>query len=297
MDVFVAVGEERSFAAGARRLGISAPAVTRAVVALENQLGVKLLNRTTRHVRVTDAGQIYLENARRILAHVTDAEEAVAESLNAPRGHLSLTAPVVLGKQYVMPAVLRYLNEHPAITLDANLTDRSIDMLQEGVDVGIRVGKTDEPTLHYIPVGVLRAVLCASPAYLLHRAPLRQPADVAEHNIISSHASLESTVWWFCQEGLPMTVEVLPRLAVSSSEAAVEAAVGGLGLIRVAACQVAEELSQGKLVTLLDAFEPEPIPIHIVHPVGRERSRRVSQLVEFLVSALRAVPQLQGIAH
>ena len=156
MTVYVAVAEEQGFAAGARRLGMSPPAVTRAVAALEERLGVKLLDRTTRHVRVTEAGQRYLDDARRIIAEVDEADDAVAGINAAPRGHLTVTAPVLFGRLYVMPGIVDYLQRYPAMNISTVFVDRVTNLLEEGIDVGIRIGELPDSSMRAIPVGQVR---------------------------------------------------------------------------------------------------------------------------------------------
>lgn len=166
MTVFVAVAEEESFAGGVRRLGMSPPAVTRAIAALEDRLGVKLLNRTTRFVRTTDAGQRYLDDSRRIIGEVGEAGEAAAGINAEPRGHLAITAPVLFGKLYVLPGILEFLQRYPAMEVSALFLDRVVNLLEEGLDVGVRIGELPDSSMKAIRVGSARRVTCASPGYL-----------------------------------------------------------------------------------------------------------------------------------
>ena len=166
MTVFVAVAEEESFAGGARRLSMSPPAVTRAIAMLETRLGIKLLTRTTRHVRATDAGLRYLDSARRILADAEEADEAAAGIHAAPRGQLAVTAPVLFGSMFVTPAIVGYLERYPDVTLNAVFLDRVVNLLEEGLDVGVRIGELPDSSMRAIPVGHVRRVVCAAPDYL-----------------------------------------------------------------------------------------------------------------------------------
>ena len=178
MNVFVAVAEEQGFAGGARRLGMSPPAVTRAIATLEDRLGVKLLNRTTRFVRATDAGMRYLESSRRILAEADEADEAVAGVHAAPRGHLAVTAPVLFGNLYVMPGIVDFLNRYPDASVSALFLDRVVNLLEEGLDVGVRIGDLPDSTMRAIPVGFVRRVVCASPRYLKKHGEPREPSEL-----------------------------------------------------------------------------------------------------------------------
>lgn len=288
MSVFVAVAEEAGFAAGARRLGMSPPAVTRCITALEARLGVKLLDRTTRYVRVTDVGQRYLDDARRIIAEVDEADEAVVGINATPRGHLTLTAPVLFGRMFVMPVVGQYLQRYPEMTLSALLLDRVVNMMEEGVDVGIRIGELPDSGLQAIRVGQVRRVLCAAPSYLAGHPPLQSPADLAAHTVIAATA-VSPTVEWTFRHG---AVRVQPRLLVTTNDAAIEAASSGLGITRLLSYQIAPQLADGSLQILLDDCEPAPLPIHVIHREGRHKSARVRSFVDMAVEQLRANPAL-----
>ena len=221
MNVFVAVAEEEGFAAGARRLRMSPPAVTRAVAALEERLGVKLLNRTTRYVRTTDAGQRYLDDARRIISEANAADEAAAGVNAEPRGHLAVTAPVLFGRMFVMPGIVEYLERYPGTDVSALFLDRVVSLLDEGLDVGVRIGELPDSSMRALQVGSVRHVLCASPEHLQRYGLPRRPEDLHEHPIISSSAGSFSLDWRF--EG--KTLRYKPRLTVTTNDAAIEAAV------------------------------------------------------------------------
>ena len=179
MQVFVVVAEEEGFAAAARKLNQSAPAVTRAIAGLEEHLGVKLLDRTTRYVRATEAGQRFLEDARRILAEVEAAEEAAAGINATPRGLLTVTAPVMFGRRYVMPAIVEFLQQHPEVQVDAVFLDRTVNLLEEGIDVGVRIGELPDSSMRALRVGSIRRVLVATPAYLAERGTPSSPQALA----------------------------------------------------------------------------------------------------------------------
>lgn len=288
MTVFVAVAEERSFAAGARRLGMSPPAVTRAIASLEERLGVKLLTRTTRYVRVTDAGQRYLEDARRIILDVDEADESVAGINAQPRGHLAVTAPILFGRMFVIPAVVDYLQQYPEMEVSAVLLDRVVNLLEEGLDVGIRIGELPDSSMKAIRVGSVRRVVCASPAYLAKQGIPQQPTDLIHHLIVASSAFSPVLEWKFSQG---LVVRVKPRLTVTNNDSAIEAVLRGMGLTRLLSYQVAPYQALGQLQTVLSEFEPPPLPIHVIHREGRYASAKVRSFVDFMVTKLRSQNQ------
>src|SRR5512137_1559519 len=216
MNVFVAVAEEQGFAGGARRLGMSPPAVTRAIAALEDRLGVKLLNRTTRFVRATDAGMRYLESCRRILSEADEADEAVA-------GVHAVTAPVLFGNLYVMPGIVDFLNRYPDTTVSALFLDRIVNLLEEGLDVGVRIGALPDSAMRAIPVGFVRRIVCASPRYLKRHGEPREPSDLEGHAVIAASPVSPSAEWRFGTGKQSVPTKVRPRLGVTSNDAAIHA--------------------------------------------------------------------------
>jgi DNA-binding transcriptional LysR family regulator len=288
MSVFVAVAEAASFAAAGRRLRMSPPAVTRAVADLEERLGVRLLTRTTRLVRTTDAGARYLEDARRILLEVDEADEAAAGINAAPRGHLAVTAPVLFGKLYVMPVITAYLRAFEETTVSALFVDRVVNLLDEGLDVGLRIGSLPDSSLRAIPVGQVRRVICASPAYLKKHGVPKTPADLADHSIVAATAGSAGTDWTFADGMRRIGVKLGPRIFVNTNDGALEAAKNGFGLTRLISYQVASELATGKLKAVLSAYEEAPLPIHVIHRESRHGSAKVRSFVDLAVEKLRA---------
>lgn len=288
MTVFVAVAEEQSFAAGARRLAMSPPAVTRAIASLEARLGVKLLTRSTRYVRVTDAGQRYLEDARRIILDMDEADESVAGINAQPRGSLAVTAPILFGRMFVIPAVVDYLQQYPEMEVSAVFLDRVVNLLEEGLDVGIRIGELPDSSMKAIRVGAVRRVVCASPAYLEKHGTPQQPADLVHHLIVAASAVSPVIEWKFAQG---LVVRVKPRLTVTSNDAAIEAVVRGMGITRLLSYQIAPYQASGQLQTVLSEFEPAPLPIHVIHREGRYASAKVRTFVDFMVTRLRSQNQ------
>lgn len=287
MTVFVAVAEEESFAGGARRLGMSPPAVTRAIAALEERLGIKLLNRTTRFVRTTEAGQRYLDDSRRIIGELDEADEAAAGINAEPRGHLAVTAPVLFGKIFVLPGIVDYLQRHPAMEVSALLVDRVVNLLEEGLDVGVRIGELPDSSMKAIRVGSVRRVMCASPGYLeMHGTP-NCLAGLTGHTLIAASAVTPTHEWKFGQGSEWSSVRVKPRLTVNNNDAAIEAAAQGFGITRLLSYQVAAQLASGQLKIILSEFEPAPMPIHVLHREGRYASAKIRSFVDLIAARLR----------
>lgn len=287
MTVFLAVAEAQSFAAAARRLRMSAPSVTRSVAALERRLGVLLLLRTTRSLRLTEAGQRYADDCRRILEEVEQADDAAAGAMAAPRGALSLTAPALFGELHVMPVVMDYLRAHPQVSLRTLLVDRVVNLLDEGVDVAVRIGALPDSTLTAAPVGQVRRVVCASPAFLERHGVPKDPDALARYCTITAAMEGRGPQWRFLQDGQTRRVDVDSQLTVTSFQAAVLAARQDWGLTQVMSYQVAPHLASGALRVVLRDYELPPVPVHVVHSEGRRGSAKVRSFVDFCVQALR----------
>jgi DNA-binding transcriptional LysR family regulator len=287
MAIFIAVAEQEGFAGAARLLNISPPAVTRAVAALEAHLGVKLFNRTTRFVRLTEAGQRYAEDARRIIAAADEADEA-ATGINAePKGHLVVTAPVLFGRSYVMPGISDYLQKYKNTEVTALFLDRIVNLLEEGVDVGIRIGELPDSSYKALRVGQVRRVLCASPSYLAEHGIPSTPDALVKHQLIVAGAISATVDWRFENDGSPVSIRIKPRLRVTSNDAAIEAAVLGLGITRLLSYQIATQLASGELKIIMREFEPKPMPINIIHREGRYASAKIRSFVDLMSTRLR----------
>ena len=295
MTVFIAVAEEQGFAPAARRLNMSPPAVTRAIAALEDKLGIKLLTRTTRYVRITEAGARYLEDSRRILGAVEQANEAAIGINSEPKGHLTVTAPVLFGQKYVMPGVVEYLNTYTETQVDAVFLDRVVNLLEEGFDVGIRIGQLPDSTLHAKTVGEVRLVLVASPEYLARYGIPQTPEALKQHTLIASSAGNMTHDWQFSglqqkqkdkQKG-KQTIRIQPRLTVTSNQAAIDAAKAGLGIARLISYQVADELEDARLETILSDYQLPAMPVHIIHREGRMASSKVRCFIDLMAQRLR----------
>jgi len=292
MNVFIAVGEEESFAAAARRMDLSPAAVTRGIAALEEQLGVKLLLRTTRNVRVTEAGRRYLDDARNILASIDEANEAAAGVNAAPKGHLSVTASVLFGKAFVMPCIVRFLNDYPEVEVSASFLDRVVNLVEEGIDVAVRIGHLPDSSLKALRVGSVRRLLCASPDYLARHGVPGHPADLLRHTIIAASGISPRVEWKFGAVDDPTMVRLKPRLTVNSNDAAIDAALAGLGICRLLCYQVADELADGRLQVVLADYEEAPWPVHVLHRESKYGSSKVRNFIDLLVERLRAHPHL-----
>ena len=287
MSVFVAVVEAEGFAGGARTLHMSPPAVTRAVAALEERLGVKLLNRTTRYVRMTEAGQKYYEDAKRIIALADEADDAVLGINAEPRGQLTVTASVLFGRLYVMPGIVEYLRRYPAVEVNALFVDRVVNMLEEGVDVAVRIAELPDSSYRALRVGSVRRVLCASPDYLDRHGIPQTPDDLLKHRIILARGLNPNNEMRFLQGGQTQTVKLQPILSVSDNDSAAGAAIAGVGITRLLSYQIAEPLQTGKLKIVLGAFESPPVPVHILHREGRHSSAKIRSFVDLMAERLR----------
>lgn len=294
MQVFAAVAKEQGFSAAARLLGMSAASVTRAVAALEKRIGTQLLTRTTRSVYLSEAGQRFLEDCRRILAEVQEAEDSAAGSHAQPRGQLTITAPVLFGDLFVTPIMVGYLTQFPDVSINALLVDRVVSMVEEGVDVAVRIGELPDSNQHAIRVGEVRRVICASPQFLKAHGRPRHPCELSAAPIIATSAIGQLRSWPFLEAGEPISVRAEPRLVVTANQAAITAAAMGLGLTRVLSYQVASKIADGELEIVLADFELPPLPIHVVYQGGRKAPARVRSFVDFVVKALRDHPALQG---
>jgi DNA-binding transcriptional LysR family regulator len=293
MTVFVAVAETQGFAAGARRLEMSPAAVTRAIAALEERLGVRLLERSTRHVRVTEAGQRYLDDCRRLLAELDEADEAAAGLNAAPRGALAVTAPVLFGRMHVMPGIVDYLRRYPETEVSAVFVDRVVNLLEEGFDVAVRIGDLPDSSLRALRVGQVRRMICASPEYVASHGAPRTPGDLAQHTIVTSVGASTQPEWRFVEDGTVRAYRMRQRLTVTTNDSAIEAVRQGFGVARLLSYQAAPLLASGALVPVLEAFELPPVAVSIVHREGRHGTPRVRAFIDLLAARLRDEPALR----
>ena len=294
MRVFIAVAEEQGFSSAARRLAMSPPSVTRAVAALEERVGARLLRRTTRIVRLTEAGTRFLADCKRILGELEEAEAAAAGAHAEPRGQLGVSAPVMFGRLFVAPILLDFLARYPEVTAQTLLVDRIVDLMDEGLDVAVRIADLADSSLSAVRVGWMRRVVCASPAYLAAHGMPKTPADLSHLDAIAFSSSAAQPEWRFSSGSKTTTIRPVAHLIANTAEVAVAAAVAGRGVTRVLAYQIAAELGSGHLRIVLPEFEQPPLPIHVVHLEGRRAVARVRAFIDFAVDRLRADPRLQG---
>ncbi|MBD1552719.1 LysR family transcriptional regulator [Pseudomonas typographi] len=287
MTLFAAIAEQPSFAAVARHFGLSTATVTRAVARLESRLGALLVVRTTRNMRLTEAGQRFAIDCRRLLSDLDEAESAAAGLHARPAGSLAVTAPQMFGALHVTPVLTRFLSQYPAVEIRAILVDRVVPLLEEGVDVAVRIGVLPDSSLTAIPVGSVRRMVCASAEYLAEHGVPRHPDDLRQHSTISTSASERAPQWLFRVDGEDYSVAVGSRLSLTSFQAAIGAAVQGWGLTQVPSYQIREHLQGGRLQCVLDAFEIAPEPVHVVYSEGRRGSSKVRSFVDVCVNALR----------
>jgi DNA-binding transcriptional LysR family regulator len=266
---------------------MSPPAVTRAINDLEAQLGLRLLTRTTRSVRVTDAGERYAQDCRRILAELQEADESVSGMHSAPRGRLSVTAPVLFGNLFVTPIVTEYLGRYPDVSASCLFLDRMVNLLDEGVDVAVRIGDLPDSSMQAIRVGQVRRVICASPDYLARQGIPTAPDDLQDHTIISSSSVTPNPEWKLMDQGQPRSIRLQARMITTTNDSAMHAALTGFGVTRLLSYQVAEHLRSGRLKTVLPDFEPAALPIHVVHREGRQAPQRVRAFLDLAIERLR----------
>jgi len=283
MEAFVAVADLKGFAPAARKLRLSPSAVTRLVAALEERVGARLLQRTTRSVALTDIGEHYLARARRILADVEEAEGAARAERTRPSGHLVVSAPLMFGRLHVNPLMSEYLRRYPDVTGELRLSDRPINLIEEGVDVAVRIGHLPDSSVVAKNVGDMYRVVVASPEYLARRGEPASPSELRAHDIIQCSAVLPSNEWRFMQDGRPIRVAIAPRYTTNSAEAGVWHAEQGGGLTMVLAYQALDAIRNGRLRLVLRPFELPPRPIHLVYPASRLLSAKVRAFVDLTV--------------
>jgi DNA-binding transcriptional LysR family regulator len=288
MTVFVTVAEEEGFAGAARRLGMSPPAVTRAIAALEDHLGVKLFSRTTRFVRVSEAGQRYLDDARRVISYADAADQAAQEVNTEPRGAISVTASVLFGRMYVMSGIIDYMQRYPAVEVSVVFVDRVVNLLEEGIDVAIRIGELPDSSYKALKVGSVRRVLCASPAYLAEHGVPETPDDLSSHKIILARGLNAAAEFRFVGNKRAYTTRVKPRLMVTDTASTIEAAENGLGITSLISYQIGPQLASGALKVILKDYEIKPVPVHILHCEDRYPSAKVRTFIDLMADRLRA---------
>ncbi|ESW82503.1 LysR family transcriptional regulator [Mesorhizobium sp. C280B] len=264
MSLFVAAAETGSLSAAGRRFGIPLTTVSRKVSDLEKHLKTRLLNRSARQLSLTDAGHAYLAACRRILDEVGEAERIAAGEYNAPTGELIITAPIVFGRLHVLPVVTSFLSVYPEVGVRLTLADRITQLVEEHIDLAIRIGELADSSLIATRLGSIRRVVCASPAYLAEHGTPKTPQELAAHSAITFEG-LTAASWTFATGKAEFAVPVRSRLRVNTAEAAIDAAIAGVGVTRLLSYQIAAAVRSGTLRPVLQEFEPDPWPVSLVH--------------------------------
>jgi DNA-binding transcriptional LysR family regulator len=293
LRTFVAVADAGGLARAARLRGSSAPAVTRAIAALEKRLGTPLLHRTTRSLRLTEAGEAFLADCRRILSELDAAEAAVSGRREEPQGVLAVTAPATFGRRHIAPVLLEFLAAQPAVSARALFVNRVVHLIDEGYDVALRIAQLPDSGLTAVPVGQLRRIVVASPAYLERHGLPRVPEDLARHQAIGFSRDGQGQLPWLFKDRREAAAPQ-QRLVVNNVDAKIAAACAGFGLAQALAYQVTDEVRDGRLRVLLAEHEQPPVPVHLVYPAGRMAAAKVRAFVGFAAERLRQVPVLQG---
>lgn len=289
MEVFAEIAEAGSFAAAARRLRMSPPAVTRLVAALEERLGARLIQRTTRTMRLTEAGRRFREAAARVLSEVEAAERGVAGETAAPRGKITITASTSFGRMAVSPVAARFLAANPGVTASLLLVDRVVNLLEEGIDVGIRIGELPDSRLIGRRVGAVRRILVASPGYLSGTGAPAHPGDLKDHRFIAFTGLMPTRSLTFNQGGEALSVTPPDWLELNDAAAALALAEAGEGVTIALSYMVAEALAGGRLVEILPAFAPPTRPIHLLYSETRLLTPAVRAFVDFAQPRLAAM--------
>ena len=299
ISAFAAVADARSFTQGARRLGVSGAQVSKLVARLENRLGARLLNRTTRDVSLTDTGRAYLERARVLLEDFETLEGSVRDQ-SGPRGLLKVSAPVSFGASQLTPALLDFACAYRDVSLDVSSTDRMVNLVEEGFDVGVRIGQLADSSVIARKLAAVRIVTCAAPDYLARAGEPTTPADLGAHEAIIDTNARDPMVWRYGPMNDRHEVRVHGRMSFSGADACVAAARRGLGVTRTPAFAAAEDLRAGRLVPVLCAWEPDLIFVHAVYPHARHLAAKVRVFVDFLAARYAGEPEWHqgwGAAH
>lgn len=289
MATLIAAVDGGSLSAASRSLGMPLATVSRKVSDLEAHLGTQLVIRTSRKLMLTEAGQIYLAASRRILDQIDEAERVASGEYRAPRGHLTITAPIMFGKLHVAPVVLGFLGAYPEIDARLVLADQVVNLIDDQLDVAVRIGSLPDSAMLATRLGAVRWVTCASPAYLAERGTPDTPEDLAGHDCVMFEGLYASNVWTFGSERQRRAVPIKPRFAVNTADAAIAAAIGGGGITRVLSYQVADALNTGALRLILREAEPDPLPVHLVHAGHALVPLKLRAFLDFATPRLKAV--------
>ena len=288
MATLIAAVDGGSLSAASRALGTPLATVSRKVAELEAHLGTQLVTRTSRRLALTEAGRAYLAAARRILDEIDEAEREAAGEYRAPRGHLTITAPIMFGRLHVAPTLLEFLAGQAEITARLVLADHVVNLIDEHVDVALRIGRLEDSAMRAIRLGEVRWVSCASPGYLAGRGEPEDPDALDRHPCVMFEGQHAEHAWSFGAGAAARSVPIRPRLAVNTADAAIAAAIAGAGITRVLSYQIAEALAEGRLRLVLRAFEPAPLPVHLLHGAAALLPLKLRAFLDFAAPRLRA---------
>ena len=288
MSALLAAVEAGSLSGASRKLGMPLATVSRKVSELETHLRTRLVTRTSRRLILTDAGRSYVAACKRILDDVREAERAAAGEYSAPRGELIITAPIVFGRLHVLPVLLEFLNTYPEIDVRLTLADRVVNLQEDHVDLAVRIGELPDSSLVAMRVGSIGRVVCGSPAYFAERGTPKRPNELSKHDCITFNGLTSPEAWIFLSGKGTISVAVHSRLIVNTAEAAIDAAITGLGITRVLSYQVADALRTGALLLALREFEPPPVPVSLVHAGQGRLALKLRAILDFAAPRLRA---------
>ncbi|GJG99463.1 LysR family transcriptional regulator [Paraburkholderia terrae] len=295
MEVFVAIVDRGSFTGASEKLGMSAPTVSRALNSLETRVGAQLIARTTRSIRPTDAGMFYLEACRRVLDTIADAESNIAAEQSKPAGTLTVSAPVLFGQRFIAPLINAYANSYPDVSVNVVYVDRTTRLIEEGVDIAIRIGHLGDSSVFAVPLGSVSRRTYAAPAYLDALGEPVHPRQLSDHHCVSFTGVTHPLEWLYYENGSRLPVRVRPRMIVDLAPAAVMAAVDRVGITQLLSYQAAPEVLSGSLQRILAAFEPESIPVNLLHVERKGTSMKIRSFVELVTETLRRNVHLQFI--
>jgi len=288
LQTFVRIADGGSLSAAARATGRSLPAISRSLVQLEAELGVRLLHRTTRRIHLTDAGAQYLERCRRILAEVDEANASVSNLDRSLAGPITLTAPILFGQLHIAPAVTEFLGLHPEVSVSLLLSDALSNIVEEGIDLAVRIGRLQDSGLVARKLGDVRRVACAAPAYLKRRGTPKTPKDLASHSCLQFGALSPTPYWEFQQAGKARQVRIQGSFSSNQGAPVIAAARAGLGIVCTLSYQVQELVARGELREVLQPYAAPPIPVSVILPSGRLQPARVKALADFLQARIGA---------
>ncbi|MEL6282011.1 MAG: LysR family transcriptional regulator [Pseudomonadota bacterium] len=295
IEAFVTVAQEGAFSAAARKIGLSPASLTRLISGLEERLGVRLFNRTTRRVSLTDDGRRFFGDAEHVLQALNAAEAAASGSSDAPTGLLRVTAPTIFGQRHLAPILRDFLDAHPQVRAELLLLDRAVDLIEEGIDVALRIGELPDSSLIAKRIGAVRRVVVAAPSYLDAVGEPNEPSDLRAHQIVHFSGGAATLDWEFVAAGKRTVVRINPRLVTNTLPAALDAARDGWGVARSLSYQVRDDIASGRLVQVLKPFDDRAMPIHFLHAEGRQASPRTRRFIDLAAPRLRSAADADAL--